>query len=169
MDQLLTKDVLLKIFHTERQRWEALLATIDEEHMLQAGVAGHWSVKDVIAHITVYEAWLVEWLKAAQQGGFPPPSVLDDANIDRRNERVYSETHILSLEEVIAQARLTFQELIAVIEAFPAVDFIDPERTAWFMRPYWSRISTLGAAIANLSCEHYQEHMPDLNAWLEKW
>jgi hypothetical protein len=29
-----------------------------KENMIQTGVAGHWSVKHVIAHIAAYESWL---------------------------------------------------------------------------------------------------------------
>jgi hypothetical protein len=165
---MFTKAELVETLYKQRQQWEALLGKIGEERMLEAGVAGHWTVKDVIAHITAYESWLVEWLRAAQKGEFPAPSVLDDADIDRRNERVYDASKAFTLEQVQAGSRRTFQDLIALIEAFPESDFTDPERTAWFMKPYWSRITTLGEAIANLSYQHYQEHIPDLTSWLEK-
>jgi hypothetical protein len=168
MSNALTKTELLETLHSDRKQWEALLAAIGEEHMAQPGIAGYWSTKDVIAHITAYEQWLVDWLKAAQRHEFPPPSVLDDEDIERRNARVYDETHSRKLEDVLAQATQTFQELVAVIEAFSEADFTDPERTAWFMKPYWGETTALGAAVANLSYEHYQEHIPDLAAWLEK-
>jgi hypothetical protein len=168
MSNALTKSELLKTLHSERHQWETLLAAIGEEHMTQPGVAGYWSLKDVISHITAYERWLVDWLKAAQRHEFPPLSVLDDVDLERRNGRVYEETHARSLEEVLAQATQTFQELVAVIGAFPEADFIGPERTEWFMKPYWGETTMLGAAVANLTYEHYQEHIPDLTAWLEK-
>lgn len=168
MYHLVTKYEVLTNPYTERQHWETVLLKIGKENMIQTGVAGHWSVKDLIAHVTAYEAWLVDWLTAAQQGKFPPPSVLDDVDIDRRNERVYSASQSYSLEEVLTNAQHTYQELITVIEAFPESNFINPEQTAWFVRPYWSRISNIGDAIANLSYEHYQEHISDLNMWLEK-
>jgi len=31
--------------------------------MNQPGVAGRWSVKDVVSHVTAYERWLVDWLQ----------------------------------------------------------------------------------------------------------
>ena len=56
---------------------------------------------------------------------------------------------------------------MAVTETFTDADFVDPERTEWFMKPYWGEITSLAAAIANQSYEHYQEHVPDLTAWLQ--
>jgi hypothetical protein len=154
--------------YTERQHWETVLLKIGKENMIQTGVAGHWSIKDVVVHIAAYESWLAEWLTAAQRGKFLSLSVLDDADINRRNERVYIASQSYSLEEVPINAPQTFQDLVTVIETFPESDFTDYERTAWFMKPYWSRITTLGAAITNLSYQHYQEHVPELTSWLEK-
>ena len=34
-----------------------LLAEVGEERMTIPGVAGDWSIKDIIAHISVYEWW----------------------------------------------------------------------------------------------------------------
>ena len=52
-----------------RTQWDALIAQIDEQWMLEAGIEGKWSVKDIIAgcsfwhypdHISSIEAWLVK-------------------------------------------------------------------------------------------------------------
>ncbi|HEX6387217.1 MAG TPA: DinB family protein [Anaerolineae bacterium] len=71
----MSKEQLLKTLRAERQRWERLLAAVSEENMTQPGVAGHRSAKDVIAHVTAYKRWLVEWLQAALRHQFPAPSV----------------------------------------------------------------------------------------------
>ena len=168
MSTALTKTELLETLRAERHQWDALLDAIGNDHMTQPGVAGHWSVKDVIAHITAYEQWLVDWLEAVRRHEFPPRSVLDDEDLERRNAAVYEETRALSLQDVRDQAQQAFQELVAVTESFSDADFIDPDRTAWFMKPYWGDTTSLAAAIANQSYEHYQEHVPDLTAWLQR-
>jgi hypothetical protein len=58
MDHLVTKYEVLATLYTERQHWETVLLKIGKENMIQTGVAGHWSVKHVIAHIAAYESWL---------------------------------------------------------------------------------------------------------------
>lgn len=34
-----------------RAQWDALIGQIDERWMLEPGVEGQWSVKDILAHI----------------------------------------------------------------------------------------------------------------------
>jgi len=46
------KAMFINTLKQSRAEWEALLAQVDEERMLQPGAAGKWSVKDVIVHVT---------------------------------------------------------------------------------------------------------------------
>ena len=43
---------LLAELNSEYEAWEGLLAQIGEDRMEEPGVAGSWSIKDVIAHLT---------------------------------------------------------------------------------------------------------------------
>jgi hypothetical protein len=151
-----SKSQLLETLTTKRCRWDMMLNAIDRARMDIPGAAGHWSVKDIVSHITAYERWLVGWLTAALQDTLPAPSPLDDADIERRNARVYELTHSLSVEQVLAEARQTFEELLAVIEALPEKYFEVPRSAEWFMKPYWSKMKTVPDAVINLSAEHYQ-------------
>jgi len=54
------KATFMKMLQETRGQWEELLAQIDEEHMLQPGATGKWSVKDVIAHVMDGERELVQ-------------------------------------------------------------------------------------------------------------
>lgn len=162
------KAYLLDTMRKERQHWDALLSAIGPERMTQPCIAGHWSVKDVVVHITAYERWLVNWLEAASRHDFPPPSPLDDADIDQRNAIVYAASKDRSLDDALAEAQHTFQELLRRVETLSEWDLVDPKRTEWFVRPYWNEGTALWEAIINLSYDHYQEHVPDLQAWMKK-
>jgi hypothetical protein len=65
------KSQLLETLKTKRYRWDMMLNAIDKARMDEPGAAGHWSVKDIVSHVTAYERWLVEWLTAALQNTFP--------------------------------------------------------------------------------------------------
>ncbi len=67
-----------------------------------------------------------------------------------------------------AEAARNFQALLAVLEQFPKEDFTQPERTEWFMQPYWSQKRTIGEAVLNYTVEHYAEHIPSLTAWAKE-
>jgi hypothetical protein len=168
MNDILSKTQLLETLKSRRAEWDALLASVGEARMDIPGAAGHWSVKDIVSHITAYEGWLVEWLTAALQHSFPEPSPLDDADVERRNARVYEMTRSMSLLDVMNDARQTFAELIEVVKTLPDEYFDNPQSAEWFMKPYWSKMETIPAAVINLSVDHYEEHIPAIKAWIEK-
>ena len=60
MDAAPSKAEFLDTMRSERDRWEALLAEADETQMVEPGVAGDWSLKDLVAHVTAYERGLAE-------------------------------------------------------------------------------------------------------------
>jgi len=55
MDKIRFLDTLL----TERTEWDRVLSQIDEARMTAPGVAGEWSAKDVVAHVTWFEREMV--------------------------------------------------------------------------------------------------------------
>src|SRR5260221_14787131 len=52
MGTTLSKTQLLAELRTEQAAWEALLDEIGQAHMTQPEVAGGWSIKDIVAHLT---------------------------------------------------------------------------------------------------------------------
>lgn len=48
----MNKSDLLNWLQEEYRQWETLLAQIGPERMDQGGVAGYWSIKDIVAHLT---------------------------------------------------------------------------------------------------------------------
>ena len=73
-DGILTeKPELLNWLQQENQQWEVLLAQIGLMHMNQSGVNGDWSMKDIVAHLTGWNRWLVARLQAAQRREPEPP------------------------------------------------------------------------------------------------
>jgi hypothetical protein len=163
----MTKAELLETMRTERTAWGNLLGEVGEARMSQPGVAGHWSVKDIIVHVTAYEQWLVTWLEAASRGELPPPSPLNNPDIDERNEVIYAENQARPVRDVLAEAKQVFDQLLNSVEGLLDVDLTDPHRTEWFVKPYWSENPPLWDAIAGDSYEHYHEHIPSIRAWLD--
>ena len=69
----MTKRELLAGLQEENQQWEALLTQIGESRMEQPGVAGHWTIKDIVAHLTGWRRRTLGRL-VAQQRGDPEPA-----------------------------------------------------------------------------------------------
>ena len=163
-DEAMTKARFLEAMRAERRQWEEAIAAVGEERMTLPGFAGVWSVRDVVAHITAYERWLLDQLEAAARGEPAAPSVLDDGDMEQCNQAAHELTRGLSLDEVMAEAQRAWGGLMAVAERASEEDLIETSRAPEFVRRRWGGDTPLWQGIANLTYEHYQEHLPDFRA-----
>jgi hypothetical protein len=65
MDAQMDKAAFLATLRAKHAEWEALLAEVGEARMVQPGVAGEWSVKDIVAHVTWGEREMAGMERAA--------------------------------------------------------------------------------------------------------
>jgi hypothetical protein len=148
---------LLEAIRTERGHWDAVLAEIDEKQMSEPGVAGAWSVKDIVAHVTWAERETVGMLEARALVG----SDLWDLPQDQRNAVVFEMNRHRPLRDVLIEARDVFQQLLDSVEALSEEDLVDPGRFRG-MPDEWQP----WRVIAGNSYEHYAHHTQDIRAWL---
>lgn len=164
----MSKARFLDILRSERARWEALLAERGVAAMERPGVAGDWSLKDVIAHVTAYERGLVEWLEAARQGEVRVFADLDHPDVDYRNALILERSRNQTLEAVLAEAESVFERLMELASGLAEEDLLEPERTAWFVMPRWKTERALWECIADDSYKHYRQHRADIGGWLAR-
>ena len=143
-----------------------MLAEVGEMRMVRPGVAGDWSMKDIVAHVTAYERGLVEWLEAASRGESVRFADFDHPDVDYRNALIFSGNCSRSLQEVLLESARAFQRLLKLVEALLEEELTDPDQTEWFVRPRWNESRPLWECIADDSYRHYQQHLPDIRAWL---
>ena len=156
----MTKAKLLEFMRTERAAWDALLAEVGEERMLEAGVDGAWSVKDIVSHVTYWEQDTLRVLEVVARGETPEFSEQDE--MDALNARAVARNQHHAPSAVIADSQRVHQALLAMVETFPEADLIDPNRFEWL--PDW----TLWQVIAGESYWHYRQHVPTIRAWLDR-
>jgi hypothetical protein len=65
----MNKPELLNWLQENYQQWEVFLDQIGPMRMDQPGVKGDWSMKDIIAHLTGWNRWLVvrAWLARGEK------------------------------------------------------------------------------------------------------
>lgn len=167
MVEMMSKSTLLEKIDAVRAEWDALIATVPEARMTEPGAAGEWSVKDVLAHVAVYERWTADQLDAMMRGEtemYIAPDVPPGANtidLDARNAAYYEAWRNRSLAEVRREAREAFALLRAAIVRTPEELLNEAERFPWLGgSPVWQMIP--GNAY-----KHYQDHIPSLRAWLD--
>jgi len=122
-------------------------------------VAGEWSVKDIIAHMTWCEREALGILQARALGG----SDLWNLPQDERNAAVFVENRDRPLHEVLTEAQQVYAQLLEAVQTLSDEDLNDPNRfrdmpTDWLP---WQ-------IIAGNSYEHYRQHTPSIRAWLNQ-
>jgi hypothetical protein len=163
------KSELLNWLQAEYQQWEAFLDQIGPERMDQPGVAGHWSIKDIVAHLTDWQPRLIARLQAAQRGEPepPPPWPAHLQTDDDINAWIYESNRGRSVREVLDESQRVFQQLLAVIEGLPEDVRIDQVRQGG--RVY--HLVWLGDQRfpAGEFFDHFHDdHEPDIRAWLAR-
>lgn len=126
------KQTFLDKVQSGRSQWDNLLALVPHERMTQPGVAGEWSVKDIIAHVSWHEQQMLGILHAHAFVG----SDLWNLPLDERNAAIYEQNRQRSLADVLAEAQQVFPQLVAAIEPLSDNDLNDPGRSPG-MPPVW--------------------------------
>lgn len=102
--------------------WQDLLdsyAGLADRDLLEPGVVGAWSVRDIIAHVMVWEAELMKHLPHIVAGGRPAKYSDLYGGIDAFNAKMTEANRGLSLAEVLRERDRTHAKLLQVVGALP--------------------------------------------------
>lgn len=133
MPQPKSKATILKRLQAERRRLEQNISSLSQADMLQPGVVGDWSIKDVLAHLADWEAHMPAWVEAARLGSpvdTPEPG-LTWKQLDIFNERVYERHRQQPLDEVLEYFHTTHNQFMSMVEAMPEAEMLEPGRFAF--------------------------------------
>jgi uncharacterized damage-inducible protein DinB len=159
----MNKSRLLNWLRAERRQFEALLDDIGEARMEQPGVAGEWSVKDIVAHLTTWNRDILLRIRAAQNNepDPPPPWPAHLEGEDTINAWIYEAHRDRPVRDVLAESRRDFQEYLAIIESLP--DDIP-------IHPTWRLIYVGDHRFpAGEFFDHFHDdHEQDIRAWLAR-
>ena len=164
VEEKMTKSRLLEEIQIEHQRLEKTLAMVDKGQMLIPGVIDEWTVKDILAHIAVWEQRMVRWLGEAMSGEVAHmlPDGMTWDNLDEWNEQTYQENRHRSVEQVLADYELSYPQALKAAQEVSEQDLIDPDRFDWRDGdPLW-------VMVAANTFWHYTEHEESIRAWLEQ-
>jgi hypothetical protein len=153
----MNKTEFLDALQTTRAEWEQLLSQIDRARMTRPGVAGEWSVKDVIAHNTWHEREMIGVLQARALVG----SDWWNLPTDERNHLIFEQNRHRSLDDVLAEVQPVYARLLDLARGLSDEELNDPARFR-DMPAEWVPWQIL----ADNTFDHYRQHMPALRAWL---
>ena len=129
-------------------------AGLTDAQLLESGVTGDWSVRDIIAHVTTWEEEALKHLPLIIAGGRPPRYSTSYGGIDAFNARTTAQKHGLSLAEVRRQQEEIHRQLVAFIRSAPADEFARETRARRRLR-----LDTYG---------HYPLHTAAIREWRER-
>jgi hypothetical protein len=158
----MNKGELLNELESSRERFLELIDDIQDDAFEEPGVNGAWSLKDVLAHLTRWEAELVKLLWQVSQGLAPTSAHFSGISIDNLNEKWSSEMRARRLDKVLEDYHSVRNQTMRRIEDFSDRELNDENRYRWLgARPLW-------AWIAADSYEHEYEHFIQIKVWKDE-
>lgn len=161
----ISKTQLLAEMQGEQAAWLALLDVIGEENMTQPEVAGGWSIKDIVAHITGWRRRTVLRFRAAldptvDKTPYWPAELDEDDEVDEINAWIYRANRDRPLADVLNESRDVFQQLVAAVDALSEEQLNDPQRVPWLEGERLTGALLFG--------HFHEEHESDMRAWLAR-
>jgi len=135
-------------------RWREFLesyAGLSESELLDQGVTGNWSVRDIIAHVTSWEEEALKHLPLVLEGRKLPRYSQLYGGIDAFNARTTAQRKDLSLSEVLRQQDFVHRRLIEFIKNVPEDHLSSKARFRHRLR-----LDTYG---------HYAKHAAAIRKW----
>src|SRR5215469_9455056 len=159
------KTTLLNTTQAEYAHLETLTTPLSETQLFASPSTGEWPIKDIMAHIAVWEQICTRWLDEFLRGVTPQPSERLDP---QSNNRIYRESRDRSLAEVQELFHHAHQQFLHQVNLLAQTvseeDLNTPHRFAW--TESWPGYSLI-AAIADNSYEHYQDHAQQIQRLLD--
>lgn len=141
-----------------RQDLETAMARVRDDQAGRVILHGEWSLKDLIGHLGFWEENVVklyEILSAGQQ----VPAMED---MDAMNAQAISDWGARSLDVVRRDEQAAYHAVLALVDAVAEANLFDP---AFFP---WTEGRPFAEIISDNTCDHYEEHLPELIAWLKR-
>jgi hypothetical protein len=135
--------------------WQALhlsYAGLSDEQLVETGVVGDWSIKDLLAHITTWEGEALKYLPVILEGK-RPPRYAAQGGIDAFNARMTNEKRGVPLVDVRRQMEETHRRVLDLLQAVPEKHLVG--ETPFRRRLRWD------------TYHHYGEHAAAIKAWRE--
>ena len=150
-------DALAELGRT-RAELLAAIGGLDEAALDRKGVVGDWSIKNVLAHIAAWEAWVVQALPARMTTGTTPEDFRQRAeDEDRFNAEEVAEREELTPDEQLMELERTRAELLAYLRGLDAAALARQQ-------PWDTWAGTLPEYLLEALRDHEAEHVEALRA-----
>ncbi len=129
-------------------------AGLSESELLEPGVTGAWSVRDILAHVTTWEEEALKYLPVILDGGRPPRYSVAYGGINAFNALATERKKNLSLSEVLREADDAHNRIIELITRTPEDQLGSESR---FVR-----------RLRSDTYSHYPKHTEAIRKWRQR-
>lgn len=127
------------------------IADLTKEELVEPGIVGEWSIKDVLAHLMVWQQMTLSWYRAGQRGETPitPSEHYTWQQIPALNQRIYESYRDAKLTKIKRDFAHSHNETIKCIELMTEDEL--------FQHSYysWTKSTTLGSYLTSATSSHY--------------
>ena len=152
-----TKEKLVARMLAARQVFDETLARVPEKEMQTPILHNGWLVKDMLGHLGFWEEQTIRRLGILRAGGTPEPV----GDMDEVNEQALVEWRKLSLEVVRRHELEAYTRLVKLVRDATPDELFKPGHFAG------AKDTAFVDWLAGNTWEHYDEHLPELVAWLD--
>ena len=159
----LSKPQLLHAIQRERTRLEEILAGVRPDQITRPGVAGEWSLKDILAHLFDWEQRFLGWYEAGLRGEVPhtPAPGFSWRDLPGLNQGIFEKYRRWSLPRVRRAFDQSYLQTLAAVRVMREEDLFTPGRYAWTGK------ATLAGYVAANTAHHYRWAYRKIRAWMK--
>ena len=152
------KDKLISTLEESRAEFLECIQDLSKDELEMPGVINHWSVKDILVHLTRWEAEIIKLIWQLRKGIQPTTAHFDQSSVDEINDRWYQDSCSRSLEVVMNDFLGVRKQTIRRVKDLSQEELADLLLNE---KPLWDWI-------AEDSFEHETEHMAQIKSWQVK-
>ena len=159
----MTRGEILSALETSRADLLAVIDGLTPEQLEAPETVGEWSVRDILQHLSLWEAELVRLMLHVHQGRRPTGPAFTGArpDYDAINRRWQAETVHRPLDRVLEDFHGVRRQTLRWIDEF------SDEELARVRTEAWLRHRSLAAWIVSYGPEHEAEHAQAIRVWRE--
>ena len=154
---------LLDALDNGREQLLIALEPLPDEALLAPGAVGEWSLADLLAVLTAWEAEMVTALLKLDQGKKPERLLAALARPDEFNRQRVAETRGRPLDRVFDDLMKVRLQLEEWLETFSDRQLADKKRYKWFNG------RSLAQIVAQTSYENEARYLPAVQKFAQSW
>ena len=144
-----TKEKSLNEIARAWQEFQEILKRVPPERVDEPGVVGQWSVKDIVGHITTWEAEMVRLVQ--RYIDTRDPTALPYEDVDAFNERTTGEKRARPLTDLLDELHKAHEMAVGFVENIDETSF---------------DVAEVERRVRMDLYDHYREHGVQISRWL---